>query len=63
MKKLKHLYLRPQDPPFIWLASFVFIAKKEQWTKGEIQKIVQSVKHLEAASCYQTLTSFIENHK
>lgn len=63
VKKLKYLYLRPQDPAFIWLASFVFIAKKEKWTRSEIQDVVQSVKHLDASSCYQVLTGFIENKK
>ncbi|WP_111859484.1 hypothetical protein [Acinetobacter sp. CFCC 10889] len=63
MKKLKRLYLRPHDTPFIWLASFICTAEKEKWTKDEIRNIVQTARPLDRESAYQFLMQFIENTK
>lgn len=60
MKKLKRLYLRPQDPTFIWLSSFIFTAEKEKWTKAEIQEVVQAVKHLDRDDAFEKLVNLIE---
>ncbi|MDM1756148.1 hypothetical protein HX127_00930 [Acinetobacter sp. 256-1] len=60
MKKLKRLYLRPHDTPFIWLASFVCAAEKEKWAKEEIRTIVQTVRPLDRDTAYEFLMQFIE---
>lgn len=60
MKKLKRLYLRPHDPPFILLASFVCAAEKEKWTQEEIQNIVQTARLLDRNAAYQFLMQFVE---
>ncbi|WP_173912663.1 hypothetical protein [Acinetobacter sp. Marseille-Q1618] len=60
MKKLKRLYLRPQDPTFIWLSSFIFTAEKEKWSKAEIQEVVQAVKNSDRDGAFETLVNLIE---
>jgi len=56
-KKIQKVYFRYGEHHFVMLAIFVFAASKQNWTKDEIQLVVNEARKSDYKHLFKTLSA------
>lgn len=54
-KKIQKVYFRYGEHHFVMLAIFIFAASKQNWTKDEIQLVINEARRSDYNHLYETL--------
>lgn len=60
-KKLKNLYLRRGEHPFVLSTLFAFTARKQGWTVEEVNEVFVEARKYDYTYFYKTLVSYLHN--
>lgn len=57
-KKIRNLYLRYGDPPFVILSSFANAAQNQGWSSAEVKEIISEIHRHNYEYLFKTLKKY-----